>query len=214
MPSYDEKEQELIFSAEESAKEVCPVCGSGDLDYGTSESFDDSIVYPWTCGQCGTHGKEYGSFLFDGHNVDVTTMPVEQKTALIGPRALCMNRSLKIGDLALAAPDNGAVPCLPGRVRAIDMLGTENHTSGNSSDDVHMDFTWAYGERRRREIVEFDARLRGQQIPFDEICLDDVIIDPSCLIGIGEIGEQELRRIMESEENALRHVYKCLRKLL
>lgn len=214
MASYDEIDLVLSFEADESVKEVCPICGCEELDYEQSESFDDLMVYPWTCDQCGTHGKEYATFRFDGHNVDVTTMPAERKAVFLGPRALGINRELKIGDMALAVPDNGAVPCLPGKVTAIDVLGTKDHTSGNSTDDVHMDFTGDYGERRRREIVEFDARLRGEQIPFGEVCLDDVIMSPADLIGISGIEEDELSRVMESGESALLYAYKALRTLI
>jgi hypothetical protein len=93
------------------------------------------------------------------------------------------------------------------------MLGTESHTTGNQTDDVHIDFTGDYCERRKREIVEMDARLRGSAVPFDEISLDDVIMAPSQLIGINEIEGPELLWVMESEENALRYAYKSLRML-
>lgn len=214
MPNYDEKENQFTFPAEESTENVCPICGYVGLEYGTSESFDGGIIYPWSCPKCGSEGKEYGAISFDGHNVDALTMPVDKQVEFLGARTLCINRALVAGDLVLASPDNGFLPCLPGRIKAIDMLGSTAHTSGNQTDDVHVDFRGDYGERRRREIVEADARLRGQEIPFDEICLDDVIMAPSDLIGISEITEQELCRVMESEENALRHAYKCLRMLL
>ncbi len=210
MPTYEETTNELFFSKEESAGNICPVCGSGELDYGMAEHFDDGIVYPWNCGDCGSAGKEYGTVAFDGHNVEVCTMPVEKQAAFLGVRTICINRQIGKDDLVLSAVEDGSFPCLPGRVKDIDMLGTQVHTTGNTTDDVHVDFTGDYSDRRKREIIEADARRRGCEIPFEEICLDDVIMDPSCLICISGIGEQTLRAVMESEENALRYAVKAV----
>jgi hypothetical protein len=214
MPKYEENKQELIFPAAESSEGCCPVCNGHELDYGASETHDDCIIYPWGCPSCGSEGKEYGAITFDGHNVDFTTVPADMQVAYTGMRTMCVNGILKAGDLALAVSDSLGFPCLPGRVTAIDTLGSKKHTSGNSTDDVHMDFTGDYGERRVREIVEEDARLRGYAVPFDEIRLDDILMPPSRLIVINDIGDDELRRIMDSEENALRYACKSLRMLL
>jgi transcription elongation factor Elf1 len=41
---------------------ICPVCGAAELDYGTEivdkEAVDATLVYDWTCGNCGATGTE------------------------------------------------------------------------------------------------------------------------------------------------------------
>jgi rubredoxin len=213
MPKYIEDEQELIFTDEESEENRCPVCGK-HLDYDEATLHEAGVDYPWTCPECKTAGKERGVVSFDGHTVDVSTIPLDMRIRYTGTETMCINRILKPGDLALLTPDNGVLPCLPGRIKAIDILGSAAHTSGNRTDDVHMDFTGDYNERRKREIIAMDASLRGLEVSFDEICLDDVIIAPSHLIGISEIEEAELLRVMDNEEDALRYAYRSLRMLI
>ncbi len=49
-----------------NAKEpgYCPKCNSQSLDYGASEAYDESIGYPFTCGNCGHEDEEYYSLEF------------------------------------------------------------------------------------------------------------------------------------------------------
>jgi len=213
MAEYKEKEQELIFSPEESEAERCPVCAA-NLDYGCSETHDNLIVYPWSCGKCGAEGKEYGKISFDGHNVDFTTIPVDMQLVYTGAQTLCINGPLKVGDLVLSTVDDGALPCLPGRVTAIDMLGSKDHGTDNETDDVHVDFTGDYGERRKREIVEVYADLYGYERPYEEVGEDDLIMDPASLINITGIEDEKLRWIMESEQNAISYAYQVVRALI
>jgi hypothetical protein len=208
MPAYEENGQELTFTAQESTASVCPICNS-DLDYGQSETQDDLLIRPWNC-KCGSSGKEYGVVVFDGHNVDFTTMPIDMQIQYTGARSMCINRMLKVGDLVMAAIEDASFPCLPGRVTAIDVFGSMDHDTGNETDDVHIDFTGDYSDRRKREIEDVCTRLSGYRIPFEGIALDNVIMPPSNLIGISEIGERELTTIMASEENALRYAFKAV----
>lgn len=70
----DENARQLMqkseFSKEESQAETCPKCGNKQLDYGEAELMEASnIYYPWDCKACGSKGKEYGTIVFDGHEV-------------------------------------------------------------------------------------------------------------------------------------------------
>jgi disulfide oxidoreductase YuzD len=71
MPEYNKDERKLIYSAEESVLNHCPVCGA-EPDYERYEHFDDAIHYPWDCHKCGATGYEYSEIEFKGHYVDVT----------------------------------------------------------------------------------------------------------------------------------------------
>lgn len=51
---------------------VCPICGSMNLDYGCSEDDDHGRTFPWTCEDCGATGKEGYTEIFDYH-YDVET---------------------------------------------------------------------------------------------------------------------------------------------
>lgn len=50
---------------------VCPVCGSADINYGNREDCDTGALYPWTCEKCGATGKESYTETFDGNHCDV-----------------------------------------------------------------------------------------------------------------------------------------------
>jgi|GEM_PF-2058859 len=57
------------YAVDESKPEECPVCGSDKLVYGTFETFDNCIEYPWTCKNCLFTGAEYGTITFSGHEL-------------------------------------------------------------------------------------------------------------------------------------------------
>ena len=37
---------------------VCPVCNSGDIEYGSSYVEDQMYIYEWSCEECGADGRE------------------------------------------------------------------------------------------------------------------------------------------------------------
>ncbi|MDR1704943.1 MAG: phage terminase large subunit family protein [Clostridiales bacterium] len=73
MPSYDKSGDRVIFAAEESEANRCPVCGREPM-YDTRNDLDDSIGYPWNC-ECGASGTEFEEKVFDGHYVNADTIP-------------------------------------------------------------------------------------------------------------------------------------------
>lgn len=47
---------------------TCPKCNMPDcLDYGVMQLCDESVYYPYVCGECGFAGNEYYSLVFDTH---------------------------------------------------------------------------------------------------------------------------------------------------
>lgn len=45
----------------------CPICGSDMLDYDSIEVEGESVMYPWSCENCGAEGKEVYELNFVGH---------------------------------------------------------------------------------------------------------------------------------------------------
>ena len=45
----------------------CPVCGGGNLEYGTMYPDDIGVIYPWTCQDCKAKGDECYNIEFAGH---------------------------------------------------------------------------------------------------------------------------------------------------
>ena len=52
-------------------EDVCPVCGSENLSFGSWEIIDSGAVIPFECKDCGTTGKEGYNLVFDGSFYDV-----------------------------------------------------------------------------------------------------------------------------------------------
>jgi len=125
----------------------------------------------------------------------------------------CPNGYLTAGDLVLSTEDDDYA-CLVGRVLDIIPLGSPNHNTGNTTDDVYVDFTGDYGARRVREIEETFSGLYGETKTMDDIPLDLVIMDPGCLIRITGIDDKTLALILQSSEYASFYVYDILRRQL
>jgi|GEM_PF-3471603 len=212
MPTYDKECNELTFTSAESEPSCCPICGAAP-DYEALEVLDDCVKYPWRCGECGAEGSEYDNLVFDEHRIDFATIPEEMQEEYAGIKTMCINGWLRVGDLVLSTIDDCGLPCLPGVVTAIDLLGSPEHETNNSADDVHVDFTGDYGERRKREIAEVYTSLYGYDRPYEEVSHDDLIMDPACLINITGIDDDKLHWIMESEENAIRYAYRVVRAM-
>lgn len=45
----------------------CLICGSSILNYDSFELEGESVMYPWTCEDCGSKGKEVYELSFVGH---------------------------------------------------------------------------------------------------------------------------------------------------
>jgi hypothetical protein len=135
---------------------------------------------------------------------------IEQVVSLLGIKpdkptaAYGINGEIHVGDMVLSTTDAG-LPCLPGRVIAIELLNTEGHQTENETDDVHVDFRGVYSARRRQEITDYYTALSGHSRSFGEVDYDDMIMSPDCLICITGITPEKLNWICESEENAIRY---------
>ena len=56
---------------------VCPVCGSENLEYAGYDVEDQSIAYNWDCDDCESSGVEYHDFVFAFHSVTHNTKETE-----------------------------------------------------------------------------------------------------------------------------------------
>ena len=52
-------------------EDVCPVCGSENLSFGSWEIIDSGAVIPFECKDCGATGTEGYDLVFDGNFYDV-----------------------------------------------------------------------------------------------------------------------------------------------
>ena len=53
----------------EHKENVCPICGSNNIEYGSMELgvFGDELYYPAECKDCKATFEEYYKLTFDGH---------------------------------------------------------------------------------------------------------------------------------------------------
>jgi hypothetical protein len=115
---------------------------------------------------------------------------------------ICINGELITGDLVISSP-NEEYAGLVGTVLSVEKLGTAEHESGNTTDDVHVNFNHPdYSEDRMGEIAEMVSDLYDRQMFFDECPIDDVIMAPDTLIRITGITRAELAKILDSGEKA------------
>jgi len=121
----------------------------------------------------------------------VTTVP---STSLINGDVQCF-------DIVIATGDSN-YPYLVGEVNAVDKLGTPEHNSGNSTDDVFVDFqSENYPEQRKREIEAHFSQLHGTPKRYDEdlaLNLFNERVAPHHLI---KIKESDLPFLLESQDN-------------
>ena len=103
-----------------------------------------------------------------------------------------INGEVQINDWVIAAPNN-EYRFLIGRVSAIDILGTSEHETENLTDDVHIDFSaFDYTPQRINEIEEWFRTLTNDEVSFEALSLDDVIMSPKMLIRISDLRHEEI----------------------
>ncbi len=114
----------------------------------------------------------------------------------------CLNGKLDIGDLVLSVPGE-AYSCLIGSVLSINLLGSSEHTTGNETDDVHVNFMiMEYSQPRMRGIADMCSRLYPEKKEFDECSIDYLIMAPEMLIRITGLDEDIIRKLLSSQEYA------------
>ena len=213
MPRYEKDCNVLLFTPEESETGYCPVCGAKP-DFEASEIHDVSVKDPWDCGECGAKGAEWCDIVFAEHRVVFDSIPDDMQLEYKSAKTLCINGPLKAGDLVMSTIDDFLFPCLVGCVTSIAPVGSDEHNTDNETDDVYVDFSADYSEHRKSEIVWEHTEMTGVDRAFDEIALDEIIMNPAGLININGIEDEELRRILNSEENAVRYAYKVVRSMV
>lgn len=117
------------------------------------------------------------------------------------PSAMAVNGDVQCFDIVVSTGDSD-YPFLVGEVNAVHKLGTPEHNTENTADDVFVDFnSEEYSEDRKREIAEHFSRLYGEPKRFDEdlpSMLFNVIMAPEHLI---KIKESDLGILLESRDN-------------
>lgn len=212
MPDYDKDNGNLTFSPEESEANHCPIDGAA-LDFGALEVLDTSVKYPWDCPECHASGAEYARLVFNGHEVDIFSLPSDLQRKYTGtePETGCINGPLVAGDLAMIIDE--AMPCLIGVVTDI-VLRDSYEGADLDIDAVTLDCRNAYGEARKERIARWSADSTGTYRPFDELDLSNVVIGADYVLRISGIGGDQLQSVLEGEENALRYAYSVLRGIL
>ena len=119
---------------------------------------------------------------------------------VFAPKTEAINGEVSCYDIVIATGDS-EYPYFVGEINAVHKLGTEEHTSGNSTDDVFVDFNSdEYSDDRKREIETHFSKLHGKQLRFDEDIapnISNVRMAPEHLI---EITETELAMLVASRE--------------
>ena len=94
----------------------------------------------------------------------------------------CLNGMVNVGDTVVS------IPCeefggLIGVVTKISAVGTDDHETENTTDDIYVDFRNDYGRKRRKEILqEYRELFRDQSKTWEEIGLDMIIMAPDMLL--------------------------------
>ncbi len=122
----------------------------------------------------------------------------------------CINGKLAVGDLVLSTPGDD-YKCLVGRVLQIDVFGSPEHETENTTDDVHVDFSVAdYAPTRVTEIEEMFTELYKTPKTFEECPLEEAIMPPDCLIRITDINDGRLKELLSSGYMAACYCYNVL----
>ena len=121
-------------------------------------------------------------------------------------QTICLNGKLREGDLVVAAPSSD-YNALIGRVTGIYYVGTPEHDemTENATDDVLVDFSNDYTDRRISEIEEqFRDLYEDEEKTFDELPIDSVVMAPSELlrIDVEKVGNKYFESLLSSEARA------------
>lgn len=115
----------------------------------------------------------------------------------------CINGKLRVGDTVVSVANGYAY--LVGVVLRINVVGSPEHNeeTANETDDVHVEFVGArYSKQRIREIEAVFTDLHDEEKTFDDCGLEDVIMSPDTLIRADVFTDEEMKSILESEDEA------------
>jgi len=124
-------------------------------------------------------------------------------------QTICLNGKLEVGDLVLSI-SSGDYPCMVGTVIQICQKGTPEHDSGNSTDDVFVNFEEAYSAQRIEKLEEHFSKLYGIEKVFSEIPIDSVIMCPDELLRITGVKDDVYKKILCFESDAQRLSFNLL----
>jgi len=89
---------------------------------------------------------------------------------------------IKLGDWVMAA-DNNNYGDMIGIVTAIKKHGKPDHRTNKKTDDIHVDFLpFNYPVKCIPEIEKRFSSIYNEPVQFNELSLDDVIMEPEMLI--------------------------------
>lgn len=126
----------------------------------------------------------------------------------------CINGTIAVGDMVVSTPDD-EYGCLVGRVKEIALVGTPEHdATENDTDDVYVDFSQVdYSDKRIKEIEELFSEIYDEPRSIEECAIDEVVMDPDCLIRITDMDGAGLNNLLESGYNAACYCYGVLSSL-
>jgi hypothetical protein len=130
------------------------------------------------------------------------------------PKAQAINGELYVGDYVIVVP-NDDYGYLVGQVKAIGKLGTPEHDTENSGDDIHVDFTvFSYPPWQQNDFAEHFNEIfdYDEYKNFTELTLDDVIIAPDAIIGLTGISDEKINDLVTDAEFAQRFCNQILQE--
>lgn len=206
MPQFIKNFNLIFFTNGESERDCCPICGA-ELDFLSCNQMQQRLNEGWRCPSCGSRGNRIANIRFEGHEVAAATVPVKERLELTSDRAVCLNGEIRVGSLVLAAPDSG-LACLLGTVTAIK---EPEATDESKAVEVHVDFTGQYPSHRIADIETRFTVETGYFRSYQELGLSDLVLCPDQLLCVGEISDNEMASVLNSEEDAIRYSYRLLR---
>ena len=114
--------------------------------------------------------------------------------------AQAINGEIRKGDFVIAACNNDYA-YIAGEVIEILKLGTPEHAAetDNSTDSVHVNFkTYHYPPWRQSDIEDYFYGLNdtSEDLPYDELPLDDVVMAPDMLIRITDLDDDKINDLV------------------
>ena len=140
----------------------------------------------------------YKRWVNDGEEPEKEVVETTQDKA---PSAQALNGKIACFDVVISTE----YPYLIGEVNAVDKLGSEDHHSGNLTDDVFVDFqSDEYSQSRIEIIEEHFSKVYGEPKRFEDLTgeLFNMRTSPEKLLCISE---HEAKALLESQEEAEAH---------
>ena len=130
----------------------------------------------------------------------------KQGLEIVGATAQAINGEIRKGDYVIAA-NNNDYAYLVGEVTEILKHGTPEHAAetDNETDSVHVNFmAFLYPPSRQNDILKYFYGLSDsyENLEYNELPLDDVIMAPDMLIRITDLGEDTIGFLVDEYDEA------------